>query len=74
MLFETSREVEKVWQGRNVLVIGGASFIGSHLVDALGQQGAKVRTVDGLSSGKLENFQQHLAESTVEFIWTELRG
>ena len=23
------------WQGRNVLVTGGASFIGSHLVDAL---------------------------------------
>lgn len=34
---------------------GGASFIGSHLVDALVRRGARVRVADNLSSGELEN-------------------
>jgi nucleoside-diphosphate-sugar epimerase len=44
-----------VWNGARVLVTGGASFIGSHLVDALVARGADVRVADDLSSGKLEN-------------------
>jgi len=61
------------WQGRRVLVTGGASFIGSHLTDALVKREAKVRIVDDLSSGKLENIQEHLANGTVEFIHADLR-
>jgi len=38
-----------------VLVTGGASFIGSHLVEKLVERGADVRVADNLSSGKLEN-------------------
>jgi nucleoside-diphosphate-sugar epimerase len=48
------------WGNKKVLVTGGASFIGSHLVDALIRKGAQVRVVDSLSSGKLENIQEHL--------------
>jgi len=39
----------------NILVTGGAGFIGSHLVDRLIDQGHKVIVVDNLSSGKKEN-------------------
>jgi nucleoside-diphosphate-sugar epimerase len=41
--------------GRAVLVTGGASFIGSHLVEALVETGADVRVADDLSSGRVEH-------------------
>lgn len=37
------------------VVTGGAGFIGSHLVEALIGRGDRVRVVDDLSSGRLEN-------------------
>jgi len=48
------------WGGRSVLVTGGASFIGSHLVDRLVAEGAEVRVADDLSSGTLENLAESL--------------
>jgi len=62
-----------MWNGRKVLVTGGASFIGSHLVDVLLERGASVRIVDDLSSGKLENIEEHAAAGNVEFIQADLR-
>lgn len=43
-----------------MLVTGGASFIGSHLVDTLLNKGADVRVADDFSSGKLENLRYPL--------------
>ena len=60
------------WKGKRVLVTGGASFIGSHLVDALVAKGARVRVVDNLSSGKLENIRHHLEQETIEFRQADL--
>ncbi len=39
----------------NILVTGGAGFIGSHIVDAYVKLGHKVVVLDNLSSGKKEN-------------------
>src|SRR5216684_5352553 len=61
------------WEGRSVLVTGGCSFIGSHLVDALVARRAKVRVVDDLSSGVLENITTHIQEGKVEFIEADLK-
>ncbi|MCA9100688.1 MAG: GDP-mannose 4,6-dehydratase, partial [Planctomycetales bacterium] len=40
---------------KNVLVTGGAGFIGSHLVDALLARGDRVVVVDDLSTGSQDN-------------------
>jgi nucleoside-diphosphate-sugar epimerase len=61
------------WQNRSVLVTGGASFIGSSLVNVLVERGAKVRVVDDLSSGKLENIADHVESGRVEFLEGDLR-
>ncbi len=39
----------------NILVTGGAGFIGSHIVDALVEAGHKVVIVDNFSTGSLKN-------------------
>ncbi len=61
------------WTDAEVLVTGGASFIGSHLVDALVGLGAAVRVADDLSSGNLGNIEGHLRSGAVEFLEADLR-
>ena len=61
------------WKDQAVLVTGGASFIGSHLVDGLVDRGAAVRVVDDLSSGALENIREHVDAGRVEFIHADLK-
>lgn len=61
------------WKKKKVLVTGGASFIGSNLVDKLVDFGVLVRIVDDLSSGKKENIKDHLATGSIEFINADLR-
>jgi nucleoside-diphosphate-sugar epimerase len=61
------------WSKQKTLVTGGASFIGSHLVDALLERGASVRIVDDLSSGRVENIKPYLDKKQIEFIEADLR-
>jgi nucleoside-diphosphate-sugar epimerase len=60
------------WSSRRVLVTGGCSFIGSHLVDALVDRGASVRVADDFSSGKREHVARHLETGCVELWATNL--
>ncbi|NND96903.1 MAG: SDR family oxidoreductase [Pirellulaceae bacterium] len=55
-------------KGQLCLVTGGAGFIGSHLIDALRQQGAKVRVLDNLSTGFRKNLEHLDDDSAVELI------
>ena len=60
------------WKGVHVLVTGGASFIGSHLVDSLVAKGANVRVVDNLSSGRRANLAAHLEHGAIELLEGDL--
>ena len=62
------------WEKTNVLVTGGASFIGSHLLDALIQKDAHIRVVDDLTSGKIENIKGHIDAKRIEFIKGDIRN
>lgn len=55
-------------EGLHCLVTGGAGFIGSHLVDVLIEKSCRVRVLDNLMNGKLENLSEHLNNSEFEFI------
>jgi len=46
---------KEYWNGKKVLVAGGAGVIGSYLVEMLVDDGAKVTVADNLSRGRLEN-------------------
>lgn len=47
---------------RHVLVTGGAGFLGSHLVQELLRRGYRVRILDNLSRGNLDNLSACLSE------------
>jgi len=57
-----------------VLVTGGAGFIGSHVVDALVQQGYQVVVVDNLSTGRLENINPAATFYQADIYDSELEG
>lgn len=49
-----------ILSSERILVTGGASFIGSHLVDTLLRSGAAVTVADDFSSGRLSNLEYSL--------------
>ena len=57
-----------MFKDKRVLVTGGASFIGSHLVDSLLKEGAEVIVADDFSSGRLSNLEYPLVNKS-KGIW-----
>lgn len=60
------------WKNRKVIVTGGAGFIGSHLVEYLVEDGAKVRIADNLERGRLDNLDA--VKDDFEFLNVDLRN
>lgn len=55
-----------------VLVTGGCGFIGSHLVELLVAQGHKVRVLDNLSTGRIENIKN--LNASIELIEADINN
>jgi UDP-glucuronate decarboxylase len=57
----------------NIVVTGGAGFIGSHLCDRLVQKGHRVFCVDNLFTGAFDNIRPLLNHRSFEFIEHDVR-
>jgi UDP-glucose 4-epimerase len=58
---------------KNILVTGGAGFIGSHVVDLLLGEGGSVRVIDNFINGKIENISHHRKNTRFELIKGDIR-
>lgn len=67
-----NNQLTNFYRNKKVLVTGGASFIGSHLVENLLNLGATVKVIDDLSSGKRSNLEKVTKE--IEFLEFDLRN
>lgn len=56
----------------NILVTGGAGFIGSHLCDALLERGHYITALDNLLLGRMENINHLESEENFTFIKVDL--
>ena len=61
-----------IFDKKNVLVTGGAGFIGSHLCEALIQEGARVICVDDFSSSVERNIDLLLKNPDFQFIRADI--
>lgn len=62
-------DLESYYRNKTVIVTGGASFIGSNLVEILLDLGSKITIVDDLSSGKIEHV---ISNPSITFIQGDL--
>lgn len=56
------------FEGKHVLVTGGAGFIGSNIVEKLLNSKVRVTVLDNLATGKLENIEEFSSNSNFKFI------
>jgi len=58
----------------NILLTGGAGFIGSHMVDVLRDAGIAVRVIDNLSGGRESNLAHRASDPDLAFERTDIRS
>ena len=56
------------FEGKHVLVTGGAGFIGSNIVEKLLNSNVRVTVLDNLATGRLENIEEFSSNSDFKFI------
>ncbi len=56
---------------RMYLITGGAGFIGSHIAETLVNKGERVKIIDNLSTGRMENIKSFIDK--VEFVEGDIR-
>jgi nucleoside-diphosphate-sugar epimerase len=64
--------VSGFWNGKRVLVAGGAGFIGSHLVEELVDDGSLVTVADNFDTGTMENLAA--VRSKIKILSGDLRS
>lgn len=57
---------------KNVIVIGGAGFIGSYVCESLLKDGARVLCIDNLTGGQMNNIEVLLANPNFAFIRSDI--
>ncbi len=66
--------MERVLRNRNVLVTGGAGFIGSNLIESLLAYGNKVVCLDNFATGKRENLKEFIDNPDFRLIEGDIRN
>ena len=61
-------------QHQRILVAGGAGFIGSHIVDKLLREDMEVTVLDNLSTGRMENLEQHKHNKNLQLVKGDIRN
>ena len=56
----------------NILITGGAGFLGSHLCDRLLSEGHKVFALDNLITGQIENIEHNRSKRDFQFIYHDV--
>lgn len=64
--------IQMNYKNKQILITGGAGFIGSHIADALLEQQAHVHILDNLSTGTYKNLE-HI-KNKIEFIENDIRS
>lgn len=58
---------------QDILITGGAGFIGSHIIDKLSNLMVKIKVIDNLSSGNMGNLVDHIDNPYLKFIEADLK-
>jgi UDP-glucose 4-epimerase len=56
-----------------ILIIGGAGFIGGHIVELLIEKGYAIRVFDNLYRGNIEKFKSYIESGSIEFMEGDVR-
>ena len=64
---------EQGMQFKTCVVTGGAGFIGSHLVRRLIGEGVRVRVIDNLTTGTIDNLEDVRDSKLLEFVQGDIR-